>query len=344
MKSGLLRCCLLCPILLGYCFSGWASRVDRPRPWHGPPWNAPVAFSQVIHVGGASIQIDMGSGSLDLPKGDVVQWIETAARAVSEYYGRFPVPRLRVLVLPIADRRGVLTGTTWGHVDGFPAFTRMRLGQHTTKQDLANDWTMTHEFVHTALPSLAPDHHWLEEGLATYVEPIARAQIGTLSPEQVWGEMVRDMAQGEPRPGDLGLDQTHTWASTYWGGALFCLTADVAIREKTGNRKGLQDALRGILAAGGSIADTWKISKVIAVGDRATGTSVLANLYRKMGQAPSAPIDLDRLWKRLGIRSENGKIVFTDRAPLARIRQAITSSLRVQQAPKKAAKTAFFRL
>jgi hypothetical protein len=298
--------------------------------------------SQIIHVGGASIQIDMGPGPLDLTKADVVLWIETAARAVSEYYGRFPVSRARVLVLPIADRRGVLTGTTWGHVDGFPAFTRMRLGQHTTEQDLTSDWTMTHEFVHTALPSLAPDHHWLEEGLATYVEPIARAQIGTLSPQQVWGEMARDMAQGEPRPGDPGLDQTRTWASTYWGGALFCLMADVAIREKTGNRKGLQDALRGILAAGGSIADNWPISKVIAVGDRATGTSVLADLYRKMGEAPYAPIDLDRLWKRLGIRSDKGKIVFNNHAPLARIRRAITSPRGIRQASRNASETDLF--
>ncbi len=63
-------------------------------------------------------------------------------------------------------------------------------------------------------------------------------RVGTLTPQQVWGEMARDMAQGEPLPGELGLDRTHTWASTYWGGALFCLMADIAIREKTGNQKG----------------------------------------------------------------------------------------------------------
>ncbi|MGB8481325.1 MAG: hypothetical protein WCE63_21170 [Acidobacteriaceae bacterium] len=232
---------------------------------------------------------------------------------------------VRLLVVPIADERGVLTGTTWGDVDGFLAFTRMRLDQHTTKPTLASDWTMTHEFVHTALPSLSPDHHWLEEGLATYVEPIARAQIGTLSPEQAWGETLRNMAQGEPRSGDGGLDQTHSWASTYWGGALFCLMADVSIREKTANQKGLQDALRGILAAGGSIADDWPISKVLDVGDRATGTSVLADLYRRMGDAPYDPIDLTSLWEQLGIRADHAAIKFDDHAPLARIRQAITS-------------------
>jgi hypothetical protein len=321
----LLHICLMSAILLGYVSAGWANQIDMPHHRHGPPWSAPVASSQTIQVGGATIQIDFAPGDLDLPKSDVIQWIETAARAVSEYYGKFPVARARVLVVPIADERGVLTGTTWGDVDGFPAFTRMRLGQHTTEQTLTNDWTMTHEFVHTALPSLSPDHHWLEEGLATYVEPIARVQIGTLSAEQIWGAMVRDIGQGEPRPGENGLDQTQTWASTYWGGALFCLVADVSIRKKTGNQKGLQDALRGILASGGSIADDWPISKVLEAGDRATGTSVLTNLYKQMGNTPYAPIDLDQLWEQLGVQSENGKIKFDNRAPLAKIRQAITS-------------------
>jgi hypothetical protein len=271
------------------------------------------------------IQIDFAPGDLDLPKSDVIQWIETAARAVSEYYGKFPVSRARVLVVPVADDSGVLTGATWGGVDGYPAFTRMRLGQHTTKQTLNDDWTMTHEFVHTALPSLSPDHHWLEEGLATYVEPIARAQIGTLTPKQVWSGMVHDMGKGEPQPGEEGLDHTHTWASTYWGGALFCLMADVSIRDKTGNKKGLQDALRGIVDSGGTIADEWPIAKVLALGDRATGTSVLTDLYKKMGNAPYAPVDLTSLWKQLGIRTDHGEIKFDNHAPLAQVRQAITS-------------------
>jgi len=324
---------LLLSAFLGVFVAGTVtSAAGQFRHHHRAPWYSPVASSQTIHAGGATIQIDFAPGPLDLAHDRVIRWVQTAARAVSEYYGRFPVPRARVLIVPIPNRRGVLAGTTWGSVDGFPAFTRMRLGQHTTQQQLTADWTMTHEFVHTALPSLSRDHHWLEEGLATYVEPIARAQIGTLTPEFVWQETVQGMPQGEPFPGQQGLDHTHTWAATYWGGALFCLKADIAIREKTGNRKGLQDALRGILAAGGSIAVDWPISKVIAVADRATGTSVLANLYAKMGEASYTPIDLNVLWKRLGIRPENGKVVFNNQAPLAQIRKAMTTPYRYRTA------------
>lgn len=325
MKPGLPRRLLLCPFLLccvsAVSASGRASLSAEP---HGPPWSGPVASSQVIHVGGATIQIDTAPGALDLKQADVIRWVEAAAKVVSSYYGKFPLARARILVVPVADRSGVLAGTTWGDVDGFPAFTRIRVGQHATEQDLADDWTMTHELVHMGFPSLSEDHHWLEEGLATYIEPIARAQIGMLSPEKAWGEMLRNMPEGEPGPDDHGLDQTHTWGRTYWGGAIFCLMADVTIREKTGDRKGLPDALRAIVAAGGTIDHEWSLAKVIAVGDKATGTSVLSDLYQRMGEA-SDPVDLDVLWKQMGVASVEGNTVFDDQAPLARIRQKITA-------------------
>jgi hypothetical protein len=55
------------------------------------------------------------------------------------------------------------------------------------------------------------EHHWMEEGMATYIEPIARAEIGRMSPERVWGDFVRHMPQGLPQAGDQGLDHTSTW-------------------------------------------------------------------------------------------------------------------------------------
>ena len=43
--------------------------------------------------------------------------------------------------------------------------------------------------------------------------------------------MVRDMPKGLPQAGDEGLDNTDTWGRKYWGGAMFCLFADVEIRK-----------------------------------------------------------------------------------------------------------------
>ena len=208
-----------------------------------------------------------------------------------------------------------MQGTTWGDRAGFPAFVRLRIGQATTHDELAVDWVITHELVHTALPSLPDDQHWLEEGIASYVEPIARAQAGQLSVAEVWAGMVSGMPNGEPEASDKGLDRTHTWGRTYWGGALFCLMADIDIRRQTGNRYGLQDALRAIVASGGSIDKDWPLSRILAIGDRATNTHVLETMYAQWSVTP-VPVDLSLLWSRLGVDAQQGDISFDVSAPL----------------------------
>jgi len=286
--------------------------------------NMAIAETDVIHVGSGTLEVDFAEGPLDLPKDAILAHIRKAAAAIVAYYGRFPLSRARVLVVPVANRGGAPQGTTWGDVGGFQGFTRLRVGEHTTQADLDDDWVTTHELVHMTFPSQEREHHWIEEGLATYVEPLARVKTGELRAEKVWGDMVRDMHQGEPGPGDEGLDHTHTWGRTYWGGALFCLVADVEIRRETDNRKGLEDALRGIADAGGTIDQDWTIEKTFAEGDRATGTHVLTDLYAKWKDAPIT-VDLDKMWSDLGVRRTDRGIEFDAAAPEARIREAIAA-------------------
>ena len=232
-----------------------------------------------------------------------------------------PVRQAQLKVKIQDGRNGIFNGMTWGREDG--ALTRISLGTHTTQHNLDHDWMLTHELIHYAFPSVPDENHWIEEGIATYVEPIARVQSGQLTAETIWGEMVQQMPQGQPEDFDQGLDNTHTWARTYWGGALFCLIADVQIRENTHNRKGLQDAFRAILKAGGSIDADWSLPRALKIGDTATGVNVLIQLYDRMKGNP-VQVDLPALWKRLGIRSEGRSVVFDDRAPLAAVRRAIT--------------------
>ena len=50
---------------------------------------------------------------------------------------------------------------------------------------------------------------------------------------EIWQAMMRDMPKGLPQAGDQGLDNTGTWGRKYWGGAMFCLLADIEIRKAT---------------------------------------------------------------------------------------------------------------
>ncbi|MFN0315305.1 MAG: hypothetical protein ACKVQA_09740 [Burkholderiales bacterium] len=160
--------------------------------------------------------------------------------------------------------------------------------------------------------------------MATYVEPIVRAQAGNLSDQSVWRDLINGLPKGLPQAGDAGLDHTPTWGRTYWGGALFYLLADVEIRKRTNNRRSLQVALAAIVAAGGNITQEWTVDKVIATADSGTGTNVIRDLYEKMKDTPY-PVDLASLWRDLGVSMNDGYIVLDDAAPLAHIRRAITT-------------------
>ncbi len=268
------------------------------------------------------VQVEFAPGQLSVTQAQVLQWIHTAQKAVTHYYGRYPVPAVKIRVEARPGRRGSASGTTYGDEDG--AFIRMGIGGETSNEDMQADWVMTHEMVHLAFPHLEENQHWAEEGQATYIEPIARAEIGDLSVDYLWQETLEGMPKGLPDAGDAGLDHTATWGRTYWGGALFYLMADVDIRERTHNHYGLQDALAAVVAAGGNVETSWPITKAFALGDKAVGVPVLEDLYTQWKDKP-VQVDLPALWKRLGVAWVDGKVVYDDGAPDAAIRKAITS-------------------
>jgi hypothetical protein len=101
--------------------------------------------------------------------------------------------------------------------------------------------------------------------------------------------------------------------------------ADVQIRVATHNRKGLQDALRAIVAAAGTIDHDWPLTRALRTGDTATGTRVLTEQYRTWSTSP-VPVDLEKLWQQLGIQRSGEQVEFSAAAPYAKIREAITQA------------------
>jgi hypothetical protein len=294
-----------------------------------------AAFASLAHAAGtfctkeAGVAIEVPGGtvcasiddpelSLRVPK--LRDWIERSARIVAQYYGHFPAPFV-MLDIRGAPGGGVRGGRT---SDESGLVIQVTVGRDATAEELSADWVLVHEMVHLALPEVGRRHNWLAEGVATYVEGIARAQFGNRDIADVWAEYRHSMPLGLPHPGEGGMDQTPTWGRTYWGGALYCLQADLRIREQTGNRAGLQAALRAILKDTGGFGSERDIDEVLRIGDAATGTRVLENLYGEIKTTALSP-DLDLLWSRLGIPKDPKSEAFDDRAPLAAVRIAITT-------------------
>jgi hypothetical protein len=277
--------------------------------------------SRILERGSARIHVAVAPAGLPLTDDEAVAWVDSAVNAIAGYYGRFPVDR--VVVILMAGKPGNPTrGETLG--DGGPAVL-IRVGGGVTAANVRDDWVITHELLHVTLPTLAPEHVWLSEDIPTYVEPLARARAGLLAPEKLWGDLVEGLPQGLPAADDRGLENTHTWGRTYWGGALFCLLADLTIRQRTGNARSLDDALRAVIATGADAEVRWDVERMVEAGDRGTGTTVLHELFQQLALAPGS-VDLGALWDRLGVRDRGGRVTFDEAAPLASIRRSMTAA------------------
>lgn len=248
----------------------------------------------------------------------IQDWVVRAASAVSNYFGHFPVDALYL---------GVHTGSGGRVSDGVThgaSRIDVWLGANATEGDLRRDWVLTHEMFHLAFPTLNRRYLWMMEGLSDYLEPVARARAGQLTPAEAWREFAEGLPQGLPEGNETGLDDSHSRERIYWGGNLYWLLADVQIRVKTNNRHSVDDAIRAILKAGGNGGVDWSIDRVIKVGDKATGTKVLKQLYNELG-VNRGDIDLDSLWRSLGVIYKHGTVHFDDSAPWAAFRAAITA-------------------
>lgn len=288
-------------------------------------WTAPYSVfgplrSQALEEHGL-LDLAIVPGTLRLGDDALATWTRTAARSVASYFGSFPLPEALVVLVP-ARGSWVGEGKT---LSGGGGSIFLRVGETASAAKLREDWVLVHEMVHLAFPSVAREHDWAEEGLATYVEPIARARAGQVSPESAWFGLVEGLPKGLPLADDRGLDRTPTWGRTYWGGALFYLLADIDLRKRSSGRLGLEHALRGILASGGNNTRRWTLEETFDAGDAATGLPVLRELHAAMGTAPY-PVDLAALWRDLGVVRARATVRFDDAAPLAATRRAIMTA------------------
>ena len=281
--------------------------------------NAQAPMEEVLTVAGSSITLMVEPGFDEAQLDAVRTWVRSAAGTVAGYLGRMPLPQFELLLQRVPGA-GVKGGTTFGE----PApHIRVRLGQDSRTLHLAGDWVLVHEMVHLAVPRVPRVQNWLHEGIATYVEGVARVRAGLNTAPRLWAELVRGLPQGQPKSGDRGLDHTPTWGRTYWGGAMFCLLADVKMLTASQGRQGLREALQGLLAAGASYAVAWPVRRILESADQAVGQTTLMTLYNRMKDSDE-PVDLARLWRDLGVSVQLGSpATFDDTAPLAAVRRAI---------------------
>ena len=269
---------------------------------------------------GGAIDVVFASGGPALDHQRVLAWVKRSAGSAIAYFGRFPVAHQGLLVIA-EDSAKVGHATTFGFGG---SVTRIHVGAAADDAAFTRDWILVHEMMHVALPDLPRRALWLQEGNATYIEPIAQAQAGHLPVEAVWRQSLVGMPKGEPRAGDGGMDGTSAWGRLYWGGATFWLLAEIAIFEKSGGKRSLRDAMRAANRQSGGDSIEWTPEHLMAVGDAATRTDALTRLYQRFANG-RVETDLTTVFARLGVAlAPDGGVAFDDSAPLSSLRRAIT--------------------
>jgi hypothetical protein len=268
--------------------------------------------------GDPELTLAVPPGMLKIAPEQIAAWVSAVAEGNRRFWARSPAKGGLVVLIP-TPRGGVPFGRVLS-LGG--AVVTVLVGETATNQELYNDWVLVHEFIHLGSPLMRDTGAWLNEGFATFYEPVLRTRAGWKSEDDVWREWISSMPRGMPAMTDIGLENAGR-GGIYWGGALFVLMAEIESLKASGGKIGFSDCLRTILAEGGDVTTKWPTMKFLDRCDALLGKTVTAPLAKQHIEKGSA-MDLDQLWKRLGVSmAEGGAIRYDDTAELAWLRPLI---------------------
>jgi hypothetical protein len=267
--------------------------------------------------GDPELTLAMPPGAWQIARGQLAAWVSAVAESNRRFWERSPARNALVILVPSA-RSGVPFGRVLSLGGGV---VTVLVGRQASAQDLYDDWVLVHELLHLGSPMMRDMGAWLNEGIATFYEPVLRARAGWKSEDDVWHEWISQMPRGMPAMTDIGLENAGR-GGIYWGGALFVLMAEIESLQASDGKIGFSDCLRTVLAEGGDVTLKWPTMKLIDRCDALLGRTVVAPLAKRHIERGSA-MDLDRLWRRLGVSLADGEIRYDDAAELAWLRPLI---------------------
>lgn len=267
--------------------------------------------------GDPALTLAIPTGATELPSEQLAAWVSAVAESNLRFWARSPTQGGLVVLIP-SPRGGVPFGRVLS-LGG--AVVTVLVGQQATPQDLYDDWVLAHEFLHLGSPLMRDTGAWLNEGIATFYEPVLRTRAGWKSEDEVWREWISQMPRGMPAITGIGLENAGR-GGIYWGGAVFALMAEIESLQASEGKFGFSDCLRTVLADGADVTVKWPTMRLLDRCDALLGKKVVAALAKQHIEKGSA-MDLDRLWRRLGVSMEGDTVRYDDSAELAWLRPLI---------------------
>ena len=250
--------------------------------------------------GGTTLQIRF-AGPVEAPRADeIVRWLRDVAADVGHVYGRFPVGRLGIVVIP--HQSGSRNA-------GSPVpFARVtRRGQETVElyinpdrpmSEFYTDWTLTHEFSHLMLPRISWRQRWISEGFASYYQNVLMARAGHYSTHTALQKLSAGFERGrgsrpQLSPNEAAQEGIRTARyKIYWSGAAIALLADVALREQSLGKESLDVILGRFQQCCLPSRRRWSGQEFFEKLDTLAMKPVFMPLYRRYANARGFP-DVD---------------------------------------------------
>lgn len=279
---------------------------------------------RVLRAGDSELRVSVVEVA-DRDRAELLQrWIAETSAAPLSVFGRFPLRSAQVRVKQI-DRDDD-SPVPWGQTlrsDGVAVLLFVR--RDASLQELREDWTAVHELSHLFHPYLGDRGRWLAEGLASYYQNVLRARVGLLDEEDAWQRLDGGFQRGRRALSGVRLDQLRVGRGggtmrVYWAGAAYWLEADLALRARGSS---LDAVLAGYSRCClGDGTQRVEPAAFAAALDGIAKTEVFVPLYRRYAAATGFPA-LDDAYRRLGIRTEDGRLRFSHGDAAARLREAI---------------------
>jgi hypothetical protein len=298
---------------------------DSPGEW--PDLTAFGSFELAdIRVPGARIRAATLPGNPAADRQELLRWVEANARAVAAVHGRFPVPYVQVLVVPIG-RGG--EPVPWAQVNrgGGPG-VHFFVNQTYSGDTFLADWTAAHELAHLLLPFVRRSDAWLSEGFASYYQNVSRPRVGLLDPDTAWRNLHAGFRRGESsapmslRAASAGMHRHGAYMRVYWSGAAIALIADVRLRQRSGGRESLDTVLGRLADCCLPSSRRWKATELLARLDALGGDGMFLAEYTRWIDSSQFP-DYRAAFAALGIETLGDDLRLRPDAGARRLRDAI---------------------
>ncbi|MDH5670792.1 MAG: hypothetical protein OEZ06_01500 [Myxococcales bacterium] len=278
-----------------------------------------------FRVPGAEIEVAVLDGLPDSLHAAIRPWLETAARMATQPAGRFPHERAQIVVIPSGPRDAPVG---FGHAtrSGGPSVA-IFLPTNSELERMKPDWVAVHELSHFLHPFVQRGDAWLSEGLATYYQEVLRVRAGLHSPDDAFRRLWQGAERGREASGSLSDESRQMYSKfnfpmVYWAGAAFALMADVELRKRSRGPRSLDEVLAELSSCCTRGDRPWPARKVLERMDEIVGEPLLSRLAERWVEGPTMP-DLSEVYRKLGIRVDDGGQVHYDGAPDAIVRDAI---------------------